>query len=79
MCSPSSTSWPYWLWIVARVVTWPVSPCGARSMILERRGVGVGLGPAGRPEDVADLEILERPRLDDRECRWIELVRAGGG
>ena len=34
---------------------------------LERRGVGVGKGPAGRPEDVPDLEILERPRFDDRE------------
>jgi hypothetical protein len=42
---------------------------------LERRGVGVGQGPAGRPEDVPDLEILERLRFDDREGGRIELVR----
>jgi len=45
---------------------------------LERRGVGVGQGPTGRPEDVPDLEILERLRFDDHERRRIELVRAGG-
>jgi hypothetical protein len=41
---------------------------------LERRGVGVCKGPAGRPEDVPDLEILERPRFDDREGGLIELA-----
>ena len=46
---------------------------------LERRGVGVGQRPAGRPEDVPDLEVLERSRFDDREGSRIELVRAGGG
>jgi hypothetical protein len=47
--------------------------------LLGTPGVGVGKGPAGRPEDVPDLEIFERPRFDDREGGWIELVRAGGG
>jgi hypothetical protein len=103
VCSPSSTSWPCWLWIVARAAPGAVTASTCRPSTtgavwpwlraydvavdrmvvgghgLERRGVGVGKGPAGRPEDVPDLEILERPRFDDREGGWIELVWAGGG
>jgi hypothetical protein len=46
---------------------------------LKRRGVGVSKGPTGRPEDVPDPEILERPRFNDGESAWIELVHAGSG
>jgi hypothetical protein len=43
---------------------------------LERGAVGVDKGPARCPEDVSDLEILERPRFNDPESGCIELVRA---
>ena len=50
-----------------------------RGHCLERRSVGVGQGPAGRPEDVPQLEILDVLRLDDGKGAWVKVVGFGNG
>jgi hypothetical protein len=40
---------------------------------LEGRGVGVGQGAAGGPEDLADAQVLERPGRDDQERVGVEV------
>lgn len=62
---------------MSAVTTMPLSPFWVivRGDRLEGRGMGVRQGAAGSPEDLADAQVLERPRRDDQERIRVELRR----